>query len=226
MIKYLMISFVAMPGFFYYSILNAANNYEFTEDWFLSRIPVFEKVLTTYKNKENIQYLEIGVFEGRSLIWMLENVLTHPTTKATAIDIFRNNIVRKRCLKNLKISGVADKVKLIKNASQSALKNLSPHSFDIIYIDGDHDAPSVLTDAILSWPLLKKGGLIIFDDYHFLEGEFQLWTGYAGGPVSPERRPKTAIDGFIDNFRNYIEIVWAGDVYVIRKKEGIYWEYQ
>ena len=36
---------------------------------------------------------------------------------------------------------------------------------DLIYIDGSHLAKDVLSDAILSWKLLKPSGVMIFDDY-------------------------------------------------------------
>ncbi len=187
--------------------------YNFTTDWFTTHIRLWKKVLADFKNKPNIHYLEIGVFEGRSLIWMLENILTHPTAKATALDIFPRKL-QEGFLANLSLSGFTDKVTVIKGASQNKLKNLSPHSFDIIYIDGDHIAPSVLTDAILSWPLLKKEGILIFDDYHWKETK-----------SPPDKRPKIAIDAFINNFRQYIEIIQVCKQYIIKKKEIIYWEY-
>lgn len=37
--------------------------------------------------------------------------------------------------------------------------------FDFIYVDGSHRSPDVIYDAILSFGLLKKGGIMIFDDY-------------------------------------------------------------
>ena len=37
--------------------------------------------------------------------------------------------------------------------------------FDLIYIDGAHDSQNVLFDAVISFKLVKKGGVIIFDDY-------------------------------------------------------------
>jgi hypothetical protein len=36
--------------------------------------------------------------------------------------------------------------------------------FDFIYIDGDHSKKGVLFDFVNSWPLLRKDGIIIFDD--------------------------------------------------------------
>ena len=37
--------------------------------------------------------------------------------------------------------------------------------FDFVYVDGSHQAPDVLVDAVLSALLLRKGGLLVFDDY-------------------------------------------------------------
>ena len=37
--------------------------------------------------------------------------------------------------------------------------------FDIIYIDGAHTMAEVLTDGLLTIPLLRPGGYLIFDDY-------------------------------------------------------------
>ncbi len=36
--------------------------------------------------------------------------------------------------------------------------------YDFIYIDADHTTVGVLLDAELSWPLLKSGGIMAFDD--------------------------------------------------------------
>ena len=38
-------------------------------------------------------------------------------------------------------------------------------TFDFIYIDGSHTAYDVLQDAVLTHPLLKVGGVLIFDDF-------------------------------------------------------------
>lgn len=49
--------------------------------------------------------------------------------------------------------------------SEIALTKLESASFDIIYIDGAHDAINVLADGIYSWELLKTGRLMLFDGY-------------------------------------------------------------
>ncbi len=187
----------------------AQNNhvYNFSADWVSSRISTWEKVLAEFKGKPNVRYLEIGVYEGRSMIWMLENILTHPTSRATGIDIFTCPDLKKIFLSNLKISGYAYKVKTITGNSQIELKYLPPNSFDFIYIDGSHYAKNVLADIVLSWPLLKNNGLLILDDYGL------------GGGLPLERRPQIAIDAFVAAYRNEINIIHHDYQVIVRKRE-------
>lgn len=37
--------------------------------------------------------------------------------------------------------------------------------FDLVFIDGSHHYEDVFSDIVLSVPLVKKGGLIVFDDF-------------------------------------------------------------
>jgi predicted O-methyltransferase YrrM len=129
--------------------------------------------------------LEVGSFEGRSAIWFLDNVLTHPTATITCVDPFIGPGAEAQFDHNMRVSGHAAKVTKIKGRSEVVLLDLKPASYDAIYIDGSHLAVNVLMDAALSWTLLKRGGVLIFDDY--------LWR--------PERpawnRPQLAIDLFL-----------------------------
>lgn len=184
--------------------------YNFLKDWVTRNVPLWEKVLSPFKGKPDIHYLEIGVFEGRSIIWMLENILTHSTSKATGIDTFPGNL-KENFLANLKISGFADKVTTITGLSQIELRHLPLDSFDIIYIDACHTTDDTLADAVLSWPLLKNEGLLIFDDYYWKEKEdFPL-----------ELRPKIAIDAFITTYRNFIEVVHHNRQIILKKRKTI-----
>jgi hypothetical protein len=124
----------------------------------------------------------------------------------TCIDVFWGDLLT-QFTDNLKISGFLDKATIIKGFSADKLKDLSPHSFHIIYIDASHDAASVLTDAILSWPLLKDGGILIFDDYKLNPGT----------PV--DLRPQVAIDAFITAFRNSLDLVLRDYQVFLRKRE-------
>ena len=67
--------------------------------------------------------------------------------------------------------------------------------FDFIYIDGGHQGPDVLTDAVLSFRLLKVGGVIVFDDYLWQVGKKDLIS-----------IPKLAIDSFVNIYSAKINI--------------------
>ena len=63
---------------------------------------------------------------------------------------------------------------------------------DVLYIDGAHESLAVARDVILYVPMVKEGGLVIFDDYahpdvrrgvdmalnSFAEAEFGMFTGW------------------------------------------------
>ncbi len=180
--------------------------YNFSEDWFTNRIPVWEKILLPYKGKPNLQYLEIGVFEGSSLIWMLENILTHPTSEATGIDIFPGQL-KEIFQENLRIGGFPDKVTVIQGKSQTRLRRLPLNAYNIIYIDGSHKAKDVLTDAVLCWLLLKENGILIFDDYHWKQND----------PV--QDRPQAAIDSFLVCFEGHYEVIHRNAQIILKKRE-------
>ncbi|MCP4674855.1 MAG: class I SAM-dependent methyltransferase [Deltaproteobacteria bacterium] len=184
--------------------------YNFTTDWFTSNISLWERELSSWKGAAGIHYLEVGVWEGRSLIWLLENVLTHPTAKVTAIDLFPDNVagdLEKRFRDNLDVSGFAEKVEIIKGYSQERLKSLLKNQYDIIYIDGSHVAKHVLVDAVLSWELLKEGGLLIFDDYAWRQKSL---------PIS--LAPRIAIDAFLSAYGDELELVHQQYQVIVRKR--------
>ena len=180
--------------------------YEFTVDGFTQNIPVWKKVLEQFKSKPNINYLEIGIFEGRSMFWMLENILTNSTAKVTGIDVFLREDIKKTYYANLELSGLSDKVTTIEDYSQLAMRKLPLESFDIVYIDGSHVMNDVLEDAVLSWRLVKKGGILIFDDYCHLA-------------YSSHRSefPKPAIDAFVQFFDKHFEVIHNDYQLILRR---------
>ncbi len=177
--------------------------------WFEPDISVWEKVLDTFKGKPQVQYLEIGIYEGQSSLWILENVLTHPTARLTAIDPFFPEIRTKKIFySNLKLSGLEEKANIIEGYSQIEMRKLPLESFDIIYIDGSHDATDCLEDAVLAWRLLKDGGILIFDNYPTNAQAFM-----------PVNKPMIAIDTFMGLFGKHFDIMHS-DFQVILKKRG------
>ena len=182
-----------------------SSDYSFTQDYVSDRTSVWNRSLAELKAKENIQMLEVGSFEGRSAIWFLSNVLTHPSCTITCIDPFPHRIIEIRFDHNIKVSGFSGRVIKIKGRSQEILKLLKPVSYDIVYIDGSHRVEDVRADALLSWPLVKSGGIVIFDDY--------LWELERPS----ENRPQIAIDQFLSEFGSELETLHKGFQVIVRK---------
>ena len=70
--------------------------------------------------------------------------------------------------------------------------------FDVVFIDGAHDAYSVIKDFILSDILLKLHGYIIFDDYAWISKIEKKGIIEEGLPRHPAYSPVASID-FIKN---------------------------
>lgn len=185
--------------------------YDFSVDWFSSNIPVWQQALGEFKGKPNVHYLEIGSYEGRSAVWMLENILTAPTARLTAIDVF-DGPYKEKYVANINQTDAAEKVTTITDLSQFAMRKLPLASYDIIYIDGSHAKQDVLEDAVLSWRLLKDGGILIFDDYR--------WAGSFGLAAidDPTDFPKTAIDAFMQCFGDQLDVIHNSYQILVRKK--------
>lgn len=190
-----------------------------TNDWFSHNIPNWEKLLAHFKGQDNLNFLEIGCYEGMATYWMCQNILTGKNCQITVVDTFEGSIEHKDGHANTNFANVYgnfrenlkdyldNKIVNIHIAkSQDYLREISARQFDFIYIDGSHTAPDVLEDAVLAWRLLNVGGLMIFDDYE--------WNAY---PEQPELNPKLAVDSFMAVMAGKFELVHKGYQVGIKK---------
>lgn len=107
--------------------------------------------------------LEIGCYQGQSSIWFCQNILTHPEARLICVDPFVWDNAQPVFEANIKEAGLEDKIDL--KVESSKWLRLPANSLSFVYVDGDHSQETVLSDAVLSWKSLKKGGVMIFDDY-------------------------------------------------------------
>ncbi|NMO22185.1 class I SAM-dependent methyltransferase [Pyxidicoccus fallax] len=183
--------------------------YRFSSDWMSKCEADWKQVLAPLAGKPGVQALEIGSFEGRSAIWLLENVLTHPTSGLVCVDLFDSDYV-KLFDENIAASGAAGRVTKRPGRSGAVLRTLPPEpTYDFIYVDGSHRAFDVLEDAVLSWPLLKPGGWMIFDDYGMASAQL---TGR-----SSNSRPDIGIDAFLSAAFDRFELIKKDFQLTIRK---------
>ena len=154
--------------------------------------------------KPNLNFLEIGCFEGKATVWLLEHIITDSTSRITVIDTFKGS--REHKIQKLDVSTMyqnflkntaefKDKITIHVGSSQKILRTFLVGQFDFIYIDGSHQAPDVLEDTLLAWRLLKKGGILIWDDYDW------------GEQYQEREKPKVAIDAFLYIFEGKYQII-------------------
>lgn len=205
---------------YYNSKYMSTPSYTFQTDWFSSSIGEWSEVLKDLKSKPDLNFLEIGSFEGRSAVWLLDNVLVDQSSRLTCIDTWKGSkehqnstldfsVVEKNFDHNILLSGQLKKVTKIKDYSYNALRGLPPSSFHFIYIDGSHKASDVLEDAVLSFRLLKPSGIMIFDDYEW-EPQYKSIDS-----------PKIAIDSFVECYKDQLDVIGTTGQLTIRKRSSL-----
>lgn len=185
----------------------------YSQDWFTAHIPIWTSVLSHLRDVPT-KALEIGSFEGRSTVWLLENILLHKDSRIVCVDPYKSysdlknvdidwDVIKQRFMDNT--APWKDKVELWQMDSKD-LGKTDYNQYDFIYVDGGHESRQVFIDLALSHLLLKQGGIMIIDDY--------LWGGLAVG----NNVPKGAIDAFMTAFSGDYELKSLGYQIILQKK--------
>lgn len=158
-----------------------------------------------------VRIAEIGSFEGLSARCMLDH---WPTAQLTCIDTFQGglehadvfaeahgdkDVILHRFAHNV-LSAHDGRVRALRGRSDVILARLSvdePQSFDLVFVDGSHEAADVLADAVLGFRILRVGGLLVFDDY----------TWKRSATSEPHENPQIAIDGFASCYKTSLSTV-------------------
>lgn len=190
--------------------------YKFTNDWFgITARALWTDMINKIKMRK---ILEIGSYEGNSTCFLIDNLSKKSPLEIHCIDTWQGGIehsieamaaVEQRFLHNtgLAVANAKNHVDLVthKGSSAQELSNLVAAGmqgyFDFIYVDGSHQAPDVLLDAVLGFQLLAVDGTMCFDDY--------LWSEDLGEKLDPVRSPKVAIDAFTNIYCRKTQIIQA-----------------
>lgn len=189
--------------------------YQFTADMFARCEQTWPKIfeLIKWDPRRKCRVVEIGSFEGRATVWILEHLIQNPDSKVYCIDPFmatgrkEREVCRKlnidwgqilqRFQSNIDLTGKAGQVELLQKPSSVALSSLlavEAGQVDFVYVDGSHRASDAMSDMIFSYHLLRDGGLMICDDY--------IWTLETERPeIDILNNPKISIDAFSTIFR-------------------------
>ena len=176
---------------------------------------------TFYKQRGPVRILEIGAYRGEATAWFLRNLCGHAESRVYAVDTFEGSAeytdtnfskVEQAFQASICATGRQARVVKLKMLSYQALLQLNTEFnrqpyFDVVLIDASHEAADVMMDGVMAFPLLKVGGVMIFDDYK--------WEKL----VQAYYRPKVAIDGFIDVMRPYVRVLKRGWQLLLEKTE-------
>tara|TARA_R110001592_G_scaffold268073_1_gene534254 strand:- start:27 stop:647 length:621 start_codon:yes stop_codon:yes gene_type:complete len=144
-------------------------------DHFTMHIPLWIKVLTHYfDNKSNLKFLELGSGNGLCANYLLDNYnCTLDTVDMTDIRVENVDGVDYEISTTKNLKPFIDGGRCVFNPKSTkdflhemiAVNLNEDEKYDFIYVDASHEPDDVLYDSVLSFELLKKEGLMIFDDY-------------------------------------------------------------
>lgn len=190
-----------------------AKDYQFTVDWFTGHAWFWQELFEREKPR---RFLEIGSYEGRASCFMIELAAAERDIELHCVDTWQGSVEHER--------GEMNSVEARFDANIARAMAAAPHTvhfrkhkapssealvqmlaagvrghFDWIYVDGSHQAPDVLADAVLAFMLLRVGGILVFDDY--------LWSMEEPGSEDFFQLPKPAIDAFINLYRRKVSVI-------------------
>lgn len=194
------------------------NKYKFTKKmnfWNVDHLTNFALIKQIFNNSEESQlnFLEIGVFEGRTSCWLIDNILSiESINKSKGMLHCIDPYIAKNGEYNLR-QHLGDII-FYRESSGKVLIDLIKDNifkFDFIYVDGDHNACGLLEDLILSWKLLKVGGIMLIDDYEMEAVDPWHYISHKeftqNNPKLRFTHPRIAIDAFLNIYRGQFDLV-------------------
>jgi len=181
----------------------------FGHDWTSCHFPTWANLLARYRDLPS-RVIEVGSWEGRSALFFM-NFL--PQSQLVCIDtfeggeehrahpeVFANDLPEIERRFDANLAPFAHRLEKRKAPSAVALTELGidGRRFDIAYIDGSHCSADVYGDGVLTWSMLVRGGIMIFDDYEW------EWMS------EPRSNPRLGIDSFLRAFEGQYRTIHKG----------------
>lgn len=179
--------------------------------WNINLEDSIRRIFSTIPNNNIMNIIEIGCFEGFGTLKLEKLLGSHPDSKIICIDPLEDCYVKdkkefididpifvgqyNKFITN--INPIKDKIILKRGYSNDILPTLEYNLYDFAYVDGDHSAMQVYTDGKLLFPLMKKNGVILFDDYYWSHNN---------------EITKNGIEKFIEEFNDKINVLFRGPV--------------
>ena len=180
----------------------------------------FETHLLPLADQDYLRFMQLGAYTGDASVWILENIFTGKGCRLTDVDTWQGSnevahesinfdevydIYLKKVSKYYKQVHVQRCTTTDYLLGQYGCDRPLGEYFDFIYVDADHTTVGVILDAELSWPLLKSGGIMAFDDYNW------------GNELPLHLRPRPGIDLFLLRHDGEFELLEKNEQVWIRK---------
>lgn len=160
-----------------------------------------------YCNDNNINILEIGVFKGEFLNYIVDNC---SYSNVEGVDLFEgmfgscdhngNNMITANLNEEFKLLSEKYKdnenVNVYKSHSTPYLESQKDDKYHIIYIDADHSYQTVKQDLLSSFPKIKDGGYLMGHDYDLNKEKCKLNHNFG---------TKKAVEEFCLEYKQEIE---------------------
>lgn len=179
----------------------------------IEHLDFWNKIKEHINFENKIECLEIGSHEGQSAMFFLKHFLLNKESSLLCCDIWikshwlYNNPLG-LCYEdifdyNIRENDKNKQIKKYMGANNKLYKEewFVDKEYDIIYIDDIHTKESTILNVKNCLPKLKKGGIIIFDDYDKHKGSYPI--EHASKYCDPV---KEVVDDYIKN-NNDIEII-------------------
>jgi len=189
--------------------------FDFPSFWNEDHEKNFNMLKLCMQDVKNPRCLEIGGLEGRTSLWLIENIVQPLSGSLTIVE----PDIKLNLIHNL--SNSRQWVNVEEGKSFNVLNRyiVNYHTFDFIYIDGDHNAKGVLEDLVLSWRILNNNGFLLFDDYEMQAQDpwFYIMHKEFKKPRINFIHPHVAIDAFLSMYRGLYEIIAFNYQLMVRK---------
>lgn len=190
------------------------DQYVFDSDWFSHNISALDYIFNELKPTK---ILEIGSFEGWSTVHFIKKALSlNDSVDIHCIDSWEGGAehkgkwdmlsVENRFMHNMHLVVIQHPKAVVskyKGYSHTRMMELllsgKENYFDFIYVDGSHEAPDVLFDALLAHRLVRVGGIIAFDDY--------LWSPKPWNEADHYMLVKPAVDHYVNTYQRHVSVL-------------------
>ena len=215
--------------------MHDASRADYSQDWFDHNIRNWRDWIGHLAGKPGLRALEIGSFEGRSTVWLCDHILTASDASIHCLDLFAHHPEHGAYHHRFRLNTARFGAKVTAHIGTSfdSLCRIDGQ-FDLIYIDGYHSAFAALCDGAMSWPRLKVGGIMIFDDYLWsppgVASRRRTLAGRWLGRAAAHRRhvarratetPMLGVDGLLATLQGQFEVIGAGYQKAVRKTASL-----